>query len=282
MVGYTLTGNPVERALAILHGPGGTGKSRFVEMMNLMMGSYATTAAASLFESKKDSSGPSNDLNDLRGARLASVSELDHGVKMDEALVKRLTGLDRITSRGLYEENQTWMPACVIWLATNHLLKINPEDGAIWSRIKLITFDQEIKKLGKEDPFILDKLRAEADGIFNWMVEGLRKYQEVGLGAPESVKKAVQGYKEDQDAVIQFVAQGVEEGRIVKHQAQRLRATHSFTMYQEWCRDNHQLSLGRTRFYRRMESLGFARVKSEGYDFWVGLGSGNAGVLGTF
>lgn len=282
MVGYTLTGNPVERALAILHGPGGTGKSRFVETLNILMGSYSATAAASLFQSRKDNAGPSNDLNDLRGARLASVSELDSDVKMNEALVKRLTGLDRVTSRALFEENQTWMPSCVIWLATNHLLKVNSDDGAIWGRVKLIKFEQKIGEVTVDDPHILDKFRLEVDGILNWMLEGLKKYRERGLAVPEGVQKAVEGYKEDQNDVAQFMNEVLADGRVIKADGQRMKTSALFNMYREWCKENHQMGLGRIRFYSRMESLKYQRIKKDGWDCWVDLGQGNAGILGTF
>jgi len=282
MAGYTLTGNPVERALAILHGPGGTGKSRFVETMNILMGSYGATAAASLFQSKKDNAGPSNDLNDLRGARLASISELDSDVKMNEALVKRLTGLDRMTSRGLFEENQTWMPQCVIWLATNHLLKVNSDDGAIWGRVKLIKFEQKIAEVAVDDPHILDKFRLEVDGILNWMLEGLKKYRERGLAVPESVQRAVEGYKEDQNDVAQFMNEFIADGRLIKAEGQRMKTSALFIMYREWCNENHQMGLGRIRFYGRMEAMKYKRVKRDGFDCWVDLGHGNAGIMGTF
>lgn len=272
MVGYTLTGNPVERALAILHGPGGTGKSRFIEVLAELFGSYGCTAADSLFRSKYDrpNTGPSNDLNDLRGARLASVSELDQGIRMDEALVKRLTGFDRITSRGLYEENQTWMPQCVIWLATNHHFKIASDDGAIWHRIKVIPFTQEIPD-STRDPHILDKLLAEADGIFNWMLEGLAKYRERGLTQPESTREAVDKYKAEQDSVLQFLTESLDEGRISRASDDDvIEKVQLFRMYQAWSKDQGELPLGKTRFNRRMEALGYVEVKRSRM-YWRGL-----------
>lgn len=280
MVGYTMTGNPVQRALAILHGPGGTGKSRFIEILSRLFGSYGTTAADSLFRSKRDQpTGPSNDLNDLRGARLASVSELDYGLRMDEALVKRLTGLDRITSRGLYEENQTWMPQCVIWLATNHHFRITSDDGAIWSRIKVIPFTQKIEH---ENPHILEELIEEADGIFNWMVEGLRKYYEHGVFVPDGVREAIENYKGEQDMVTQFIIEGKDEERLILDDNGRLHTVQSYHMFKAWCQDNMLQPLGRTRFFRRMEAAGFSRAKaSDGFWYWHGIQAGLRGVLGS-
>lgn len=284
MVGYSLLGKPVERALAVLHGPGGTGKSRFIEMLSQLMGTYGATAAASLFRSRVDDhGGPSNDLHDLRGARLASVSELDPGVKMSEALVKRLTGLDRITSRALYAENETWLPQCVIWIASNHHFRVTSDDGAIWQRIKVIPFVQEIQN---KDPHILDKLMQEADGILNWMIEGILKYRERGLASPQVVDDAVGQYKLDQDTVMQFINDSIEEERLVEgdHETTSIKTITLYRMYEAWCLENKLYVLGSIRFYARLLALGkYPRERKYGTSekHFFGITAGARGALGT-
>lgn len=269
MAGYTLMGNPVERALAVLHGPGGTGKSRFIETLNNIFGEYSTTAAESLFRSKRDaSSGPTNDLHDLRGARMASVTELDSGVRMDEALVKRLTGFDRITSRGLYEENQTWMPKCVIWLATNHHFDTNSDDGAIFDRLKIITFNQKIEK---RDPNLLDKLLEERNGILNWILEGLQKYHERGLEMPDGVQNALDEYRSEQDNVRQYRDDSVAEGILVEDEAAEVEKGLLYQNYVGWCKNNMiNRPLGQMRFARRFRTLGYEEFKRSKM-FWKGV-----------
>lgn len=267
--GYTLLGEPVERSLVVLHGPKGTGKSKFIETMNMILGGYATTAASSLFQVKRDSSGPSNDLNDLRNMRLASVSELDPGIRMDEALVKRLTGYDRITSRGLYEENQSWMPQCVIWLATNHLFRIDPSDGATWDRIKIVSFNEVPPN---RDPFLLKRFKDEAAGIFNWILEGLRKYRESGLDAPDRVRESVQVHRNDQDSVTMFVEELVDSGKYVKESGARISSNAVYVQYREYCKENWiDRPVSMQHFPRRMAEIGFERFKSNSERFYLGL-----------
>lgn len=253
MVGYTMLGKPVERAMAVLHGPGGTGKSRFIEIISSLMGTYGTTAAPSLFVSKfegRGTSGPNPDLNDLEGARMASMSELDRGVRMDESLVKRLTGLDRITSRSLYQENRTWMPRCVIWIASNHPIKVDSDDGAIWDRLKVIPFVQQITT---KDPHILEKLMEESDGILNWMIEGVQKYRERGLVEAPQVVTAVEQYRADQDTVREFIKTALEEGQLVVNEAGWVKPGEVFEMYLTFCRSEHYTPFGKKRFYARLD-----------------------------
>lgn len=284
MVGYSLLGYPAERALAVLHGPGGTGKSRFIEMLSTVMGSYAATAGDSLFRTKGDGrGGPTNDLNDLRGARVAAASELDYGVRMDESLVKRLTGLDRITSRGLYEENQTWTPQCVIWLATNHHFRIQGDDGAIWDRIKVIPFTQKIEN---KDPYILDELLKESDGILMWMLEGLLKYKERGLAdAPPIVMEAVEAAKVEQNNALEFLNEMITDETLLSdlnNGDYLIKPIMVKNLYHKWCREQSYRPLGAQRLYQRLEALGYKRMRPRGKtaDHFVGLAIGHNGFMG--
>jgi len=282
LVGYTLTGEPVERALVILHGPGGTGKSKLIEVLTTLFGDYGTTAADSLFRSKRDlPAGVSNDLNDLKGARLASVSELDAGIRMDEALVKRLTGFDTITSRGLYEENTTWRPQCVIWLATNHHFRITSDDNAIWQRLKIIPMEQEISEDAK-DPHLLKRLIAERDGILNWMLEGLQNYRKVGLKSPMGSDEALAKYKAEQDLVGQFISDMITEGWLTEGEGEFAPKTQVLAGYQAWSKDQGEFALSKTRLNYRMEALGYEGVKRSGRMCWKGLRVNvDRGMLGT-
>ena len=64
----------------MVHGPGGTSKSTFISAVMAVLGDYATTADFATFL-KKDrvTSGPSDDIANLAGARLVSSIEVDDG-----------------------------------------------------------------------------------------------------------------------------------------------------------------------------------------------------------
>src|ERR1017187_9821166 len=89
-VGYTLFGDPREQVILMVNGQGGTGKSTFIFVIQLILADYATTADFSTFL-KKDrvNGGASDDVASLAGARLVSSIEVDQGQKLAEALVKR-------------------------------------------------------------------------------------------------------------------------------------------------------------------------------------------------
>lgn len=67
-------------------------------------GSYASNMQAdSLMVKGSTSSGQANsDIARLAGARFVTCSEPNEGVKLNEGLIKQLTGEDRVTARRLY------------------------------------------------------------------------------------------------------------------------------------------------------------------------------------
>lgn len=280
--GLTLLGDADERALFLLHGKSGTGKSQFIRVMELLFGDFAETASSSTFNASSKTATLTNDLNDLRGKRFVSLSELDQDERLNESLVKRLTGGDTAKSRGLYQENKQWRVEFMMWMATNYLPRLNSDDNAIWKRVKPIEFPTEVSTLGPEENGIAEKIFAEeASGILNWLLEGVRMYQEHGLDDLPQITEAVASYRRDVDSVAQFMDAAVEDHTIVKDPAQQMPSRNLHVMYQNWCTGNGIRWLGERRFTQRMESLGFERKRITTGIVWLGIGTGNYGVLGT-
>lgn len=282
-IGLTLLGDAEQRALFLLHGESGTGKSQFIRVMELMFGDFAETATATTFNASSKTATITNDLNDLRGKRFVSLSELDEDERLNESLVKRLTGGDTAKSRGLYQENKSWRVEFMMWMATNHLPRLSSDDNAIWRRVKPIQFPNVIRQTGVEVTNLGEKLfAAEASGIFNWMLEGVRKYQEHGLKDLQVITDAVDAYRRDVDTVAQFVEHAVDEHLVAVGEDQQMPTRTFHAMYQEWCRNNGIRWLGERRFGHRVESLGYERKKTAAANVWLGIGTGSHGMLGTF
>ena len=279
-LGYTLLGENDRRALFMVHGPSGTGKSQFLNIFEGLFGDFGTAAPAATFRVRKNES--TNDLHYLRGKRFVTTSETSETTAMDEELLKRITGRDSITSRDLYQSNTTWEPECAIWFATNFPPKLNSDDSAIWSRFKPIHFavqftgDPEIPNLGKKI------LAEEASGILNWILEGVRKYREFGLGEPAELTAAVAQQRLDADNVAQFLDAALEDGRLVEGEGYTVRRAQLFELYELWCRQERMVPYGQRRFTNRVRALkGYGEVKNS-VMCWQGVGvNGQMGLLGT-
>jgi putative DNA primase/helicase len=281
MAGYSLLGKPNRRAMALLAGEPGTGKSKFVETLTHVFGDYGDTAAASLLRAKKGDNTSTVELHALRGKRFIATSEAAEDAKLDEELIKRLTGQDSVTSRGLYEMPQSWNPQAVIWMATNHKPKINPDDPAAWGRVKVVEFKQRFEGTDGQDHEILDKLLAEADGILNWLLEGLALFRADGVEAPQSVQDAGERYRTENDTALQFLEVSRSEEVLFESSGAELIKSHLYQRYQTWCERNKFPPLGQIKFNKRVKGTGVTEFKRGGQMYWSGLALGaESGFLG--
>jgi putative DNA primase/helicase len=169
-VGYSLTGSIEEQCYFILYGGGSNGKSTAVNTISALLGVYARhTPTGTLLV--KNSDAVRNDVARLQGARFVSAVEAEGGRKLAEALVKQLTGGDKVTARYLNHEHFEFEPAFKVWLAVNHKSIIRGTDHGTWRHIRLIPFKVTIPN-GEQDKSLMGKLQAELRGILRWAVEG--------------------------------------------------------------------------------------------------------------
>jgi len=211
-LGYCLTGYTNERCLFVCHGEGANGKSTFINTIDYIMGSYAATIA---FGNLADSGGErtGHDLAGLRGVRFLAAIETNQQSYLDEAKVKRLTGGDEpISVRFLYGKYFRYVPTYKIWLGCNHKPRIRGTDEAIWDRIKLIPFNSRFSKGSPNtDKELLEKLKAEAEGILAWMVQGCMKWTNEGLGDCKTVKDATHSYRIGEDYFQEFLDENIRQ-----------------------------------------------------------------------
>lgn len=202
-VGYSATGSIEEQCFVFCYGGGANGKSTCIETVAAVLGPYAQTARFESFLTKPGNSA-SNDIARMRGARFVSAIEADAGRRLDEAMIKQLTGGDTVTARMLYAEYEQFRPEFKLWLSANSKPVIRGTDEAIWRRVRLIPFDVTIPPK-RRDPKLAEKLRAELPGIMAWAVEGCRAWRENGLGSCDAVQRASIEYRQEQDTLGGFL-----------------------------------------------------------------------------
>lgn len=199
--GYCLTGRTTEQALLFIWGPGGNGKSVFIDVLAGIMGTYAVTAPMETFTVNKYQ-GHSTELAMFSGARLVTASETEKGKTWAESRIKALTGGDPITARFMRQDNFTYKPLFKLVIAGNHKPVLMNVDDAARRRFNIVPFD---KRPEQPDPLLQDKLRTEWPGILRWMIEGCLDWQQNGLLRPSIVSSATANYFEEQDELQQWL-----------------------------------------------------------------------------
>lgn len=266
-LGYCLTGLTREQVVFILHGAGSNGKSLMLEIVAEILGDYAAQCPSDTFvESHKGGAIP-NDIARLVGARFVSVVETEQDRKLAEGLVKQATGGDRMTARFLRQEFFEFIPKFKLAMATNHKPRVRGTDNAIWRRIRLWPYlvvfaDAEGAKDGQpvKDLSLKETLMKELEGIFRWLVDGCKNWQEHGLTkAPDAVMEATTEYRESQDATAGFVAEccHVSPGLHVK-------VGPLYKVYRNWCERSGETAMSSVAFGLALEEKGFASKKGTG------------------
>lgn len=199
--GYCLTGDTREHALIFLYGPGGNGKSVFLNTVSRIMGDYATTAAMDTFTSSRGDKHPT-ELALLKGARMVSASETEEGRAWAESRIKQMTGGDPITARFMRQDFFTYQPQFKLTIVGNHAPALVNVDDAARRRFNIVPF---VVKPENPDRELETKLEAEWPAILQWMIEGCVAWRKDGLQRPESVKAATAEYFGQQDLTAQWL-----------------------------------------------------------------------------
>nr|WP_278502887.1 phage/plasmid primase, P4 family [Brucella intermedia] len=204
--GYCLLGLTIEQCLVFFYGAGRNGKSTFVDLLCQILGDYAVTLSIDSFagDTKRGGSEATPDLARLPGARFVSASEPEMGVKLKDALIKTLTGGEKIPVRRLHQDFIEVMPQFKIILSGNHKPRIDDTSDGIWRRVNLVPWEVQIPKQ-EVDRDLPQKLKAEATGVLNWMVQGAINYLNSGLATPEKVLAATNEYREESDPIGAFI-----------------------------------------------------------------------------
>ena len=203
VIGYSMTASIKEHCLFILYGEGRNGKSIFINTIAKLMGDYWINCPSTTFVKKSNSSIP-NDVAALKGARFVTAIESNQNVTLDEALIKQMTGGDKITARFLHREYFSFHPTFKIFIATNHKPNIRGTDTGIWRRIRMIPFDLKVTD-AKDDKNLGEKLIEELPGIALWAAQGCIKWMNDGLKTPQTIIDATCEYKEEEDDLGQFI-----------------------------------------------------------------------------
>jgi len=264
-VGYSLTGDVREQCLFILFGQGANGKTTFLETVLRLLGTHAVTTAFSAFLAQRSPGLPRNDLATLRGARFVKAAEAEHQARLDESVVKQLTGGDTISARFLYHEQFSFRPQFKIWLATNHKPDIRGTDIAIWRRIRLIPFTRQFDT--KPDRALLGKLEAELEGILRWAVEGCLSWLKNGLGVAQTVEAATQEYKQESDQFGRFL-----EERCAREKRFRTSGKNLYEAYAKWCVSSGEKLASNSNFAAALVERGISKKRGRKGVVYEGLG----------
>lgn len=244
--GYCLTGLVDEQAMVLLHGGGRNGKSTLVDTLAHVFGDYARSLPIKSFLRDDRTTGgqATPDLARLPGARLVRSSEPEPGAQISEAMIKEITGGEPITARHLHQGFFEFAPQFKAVISFNNKPTVRGADDGIWRRLLLVPFEVRIDR---PDLHLKERLKAEAAGILNWLVEGYRQWRARGLMVPDKVRAATDDYRADSDIVGEFLKIAV-----VADRQKAVSGAEFYNAFKAWCGKNGIEAPSGTWFGKRL------------------------------
>jgi P4 family phage/plasmid primase-like protien len=196
---------------------------------------------------------------------MVQVPETESGQGWAESRIKTVTGGEVIRANFMYQDHFEFRPQFKLIVAGNHRPTFANVGEAMRRRLHLVPFTVTIPA-EKRDRHLADKLRAEADGILGWMVEGCLDWQRSGLAPPSSVLEAAEEYFASEDLVGQWIAERCQIGP-----STRDRSANLFQSWKEWA-EGYGYSSGTAKSLgESLRARGFANGKVDGARGWFGL-----------
>lgn len=266
LAGYSATGSVDRHVLPFLHGPGGNGKSVFLDVLRAVLGDYAGTAPAKFLMAGQQQH--ETEVARLAGLRLVICSEVNQDDRFDEAKTKLLTGGDALTARFMRQDHFTFEPTHKLWLMGNHQPKVAGGGESFWRRLRMVPFTHTVPPEQKVEGLAQILVEEEGPGILHWIVQGAVAAK-AGLREPEIVMSATRLYADEEDALARFLADRVHigGGRLARVDTAQLRRA-----YEDWCRDEGERPVPPQVLGRELRTrYDVEQVRSHGRRFYVGV-----------
>lgn len=235
LMGYTLIGEVRDQIFAVHIGSGGNGKGVFLDTCSYIMGEYATTGQRDSFVRKSNTNRIPADIASMEGKRLVLVDELNDNQKMDEALLKDVTGGGVIKAEAKNVNPWEYTPKFTLHFRTNSMPDL-PSDRSIVRRFRPVKW--VIEPSSEEwDTFTSPHhstpfnylTKQESSGILNWILEGLSDYLRNGLQVPDDLKTEAVDMLQENDPFLIFMSEN-----LVEHEGGQLDGAKLYSAFSEW------------------------------------------------
>lgn len=253
-LGYSMLGRANEECMFILHGKTTrNGKSTMLSAIHHLLGDYAAVSPVSIIcrvDRAKNAEAANPMLASLKGKRFVTMAESNQYGKLDEEVIKQLTGGEEIKARNLYESAITFLPQFTLWLSCNDLPAVNDRSLFASERVRVIEFNRHFSE-DEQDKNLKNEFQTKEamQGIFAWLVAGFFKYKRFGLKMTPELKQVVKQYERDNDVCLQFLEEKCEKADGVFTRAKSL-----YDGYKIWCKSNGYFVCSAKKFNAELEA----------------------------
>ena len=205
VAGTMLCGRP-ERALVLIVGRSGTGKTAFAETVLAAIGDYGSAMRGEALSGGRGEHPTI--IAALEGMRGVVASELKGGVWRSE-FVKRLTGADSLSAHAMRQDERTFQPSHTLLIVANpgDLPGTSVLDDAMRARVRVLPFDN---RPGRETPHLAGLIaERELPAVTAWALAGAADILANGfaavLDACPAIREATEEWRQESDPIAAWI-----------------------------------------------------------------------------
>jgi putative DNA primase/helicase len=253
-IGYLLSKRTDMQKMLVIIGPPRSGKGTLLWLMEQLLGP-GSTASVARFDLLTATFG----MQPLIGTSLTVMPDVRWSTKDAADAVPVLLSISGEDIQDVHRKNMK------VWrgrldtrfvIASNDTPSLSDASGALAGRMLLIEMDQSF--LGKEDPHLKDRIRAELPGVLQWALGGLRRLDEVGrFVEPAGSVAAREEVRQTSNPVYLFV-----EDACILGPFGMVALDDLYRAYDMWCQKNGYHRLPSAILVRQLKNTYRGRVTS--------------------
>ena len=253
MLGYFLIPATSAQKCFVIVGAAKAGKSTLLRVLNeILLGAenVSNVSWQSLNEPFK--------LAELFGKLANIFADLPTKNIDDNGIFKSLVGEDHLTAERKYQHPFTFQSTARLLFSCNSIpANYGDRSEGFYRRLIIIRFNHSVPQ-EKVDTSLIEKFKMEADGIFFFALEGLRRLmrQEYKFSETEVNREELQRYREASDSIVSFVKECcVMDTKYTTYSGE------AFNAYQNYCNEFGMKPYGHNKFVENIKSA-FPELKS--------------------
>ena len=245
-LGYCLIPSTKGQKMMLIVGKGGEGKSRIGLVLKRLMGDAASNGSVQKVENNRFARA------DLERRLLMIDDDMDMNALPKTNYIKTIVTAEAkldLERKGV-QSYQRDIYARFLCFGNGALTSLyDHSDGFFRRQIILTTKDKPVDRF--DDPFLAEKLIAEKEGIFLWMLEGLRRlianhyHFTISQRAKDNITSAVR----DANNILDFLD---SEGYVAFKADYEASTKNLYAAYKRWCEDNAENPLSPKSFANQL------------------------------
>jgi len=268
-------------------GCGGNGKGILDNLFKRVFGEYYDVIDASYFtQTKTNSASASPEISDKNGIRMLVSTECRKGESFQTNTLKKLSGNDDLSTRGLYQSQFKFVPQFTMFFQANGCPNLSDIDEGFKRRFRLIEYpvqfvtnpDKSNKYEEKKDCTIKEKFQTEIKYRQQMMIILIEYYNKFikdntsgEIETPRCVSEFTKEFIFDNNILGQFFE---EVGfRVTNNKTHKIKCLDLWKYFRKSeIYSEEQINYGRNDFYKLVTNYeGIRRVKRSDALYFTGL-----------